>query len=170
MAIFDRSVSRVTGPLACYAAGFSAELGARGYGQDAIYLHLRLIAELSAWLSVQELDAGQLSPAVTDRFVTGIRATCRRLVSARALAPILGYLHDLGVLGEAEAEPANERDALLAAYQQYLRRERGVGERTVHGYAPHAAEFLAGVGDRLDEALRELTGPEVLAILKEQLR
>ena len=35
MAIFDRSVSWVTGPLACYAAGFAVELPARGWGSDS---------------------------------------------------------------------------------------------------------------------------------------
>ena len=61
MAIFDRSVSWVTGPLACYAAGFAAELPARGWGSDSIYLHLRLMRELSAWMSAQGLGTGQLS-------------------------------------------------------------------------------------------------------------
>ena len=69
MAIFDRSVSWVTGPLACYAAGFAAELPARGWGSDSIYVHLRLMRELSAWMSAQGLGTGQLSPAEADRFV-----------------------------------------------------------------------------------------------------
>ncbi len=60
MAVFDRSVSWVTGPLACYAAGFAAELPARGWGSDSIYLHLRLMRELSAWMSAQGLGTGQL--------------------------------------------------------------------------------------------------------------
>lgn len=74
MALFDRSVSQVTGPLACHAAGFAAELAAQGYGTDSIYAHLRLMRELSAWMSGQGLGAGQLSPG----FVPVMRATRRR--------------------------------------------------------------------------------------------
>ena len=119
MALFDRSVSWVTGPLACYAAGFAAELPAQGWGSDSVYLHLRLMRELSAWMSAQGLGTGQLSPAEADRFVPVMRATRRRLVSVKGLAPVLGYLRDQGVLPEPDVVPASERDALLLAYQQH---------------------------------------------------
>src|SRR5260370_36512445 len=118
MALFDRSVSWVTGPLACYAAGFSAELAARGWGRDSIYLHLRLMRELSAWMSAQGLGAGQLSPAAADRFVPGMRATRRRLVSARGLVLIRGDLRGHGRLPGPGVRPGSERYALLLAYQQ----------------------------------------------------
>lgn len=82
MATFDRSVSRTTGPLARYAAGFTAELAAEGYSESSIYLHLQLVAELSVWLSSQGLSVEQLSSAVADRFVPTMRVTRRRLKSA----------------------------------------------------------------------------------------
>ena len=170
MAIFDRSASLVTGPLACYAAGFAAELGARGWSRDSIYRHLQLMRELSAWMSGQGLDAGQLSPAAADRFVPVMRATRRRLVSVHALALILGYLRDRGVLPAPDVVPASERDALLLAYQQYLRGERGLSEPTVRTYTRYAAAFLVWAGDPLHEALAQLTGPDVLGILERQLR
>jgi site-specific recombinase XerD len=170
MATFDRSVSRVTGPLACYAAGFTAELATQGYGESSIYLHLRLMTELSAWLSGQELGAGQLSADVADRFVAVMRASRRRLVSARGLAPALRYLHDLAVLPEPDSPASSERDELLSAYQRYLRGERGVCERTVRTYTPYAAAFLDRTGDPLHEVLPGLTGPEVLGILMRQLK
>jgi integrase/recombinase XerD len=166
MAIFDRSVSWVTGPLACYAAGFAAELAARGWSRDSIYLHLRLMRELSAWMSAQGLGAGQLSPAAADRFMPVMRATRRRLVSVQGLAPVLGYLRDHGVLPEPDVVPAGERDALLLAYQQYLRGERGLSEATLRTYTWFAAAFL----DRAGEVLAELTGPDVLGILERQIK
>jgi integrase/recombinase XerD len=170
MALFDRSVSWVTGPLACYAAGFAEELAARGWSRDSIYLHLRLMRELSAWMSAQGLGAWQLSPAAADRFVPVMRATRRRLVSARSLALILGYLRDQDVLPEPDVVPGSERDALLLAYQQYLRAERGLSEATVRTYTHFAAAFLDRAGDPLREVLAELTGPDVLGILERQLK
>jgi hypothetical protein len=116
MATFDRSVSRVTGSLARYAAGFTAELAAQGYGEASIYLHLRLVADLSVWLSSQGLGVEQLSPAVADRFVLAMRVTKRRLSSARGLAPFTGYLDGLDVLPEPDQTAASERDALFSAY------------------------------------------------------
>lgn len=75
--------------MACYAAGFTAELAAQGYCEDSIYAHLQLVAKLSAWLSAQGLGVEQLSPAVADRFVPVIPATATR---SRPL-----YLDDAGV-------------------------------------------------------------------------
>jgi integrase/recombinase XerD len=170
MALFDRSVSWVTGPLACYASGFAADLAARGWGSDSIYLHLRLMRELSAWMSAQGLGTGQLSPAEANRFVPVMRATRRRLVSVKGLAPVLGYLRDQGVLPEPDVVPASERDALLLAYQQYLRSERGLSDATVRTYTWFAAAFLDRAGDPLREVLAGLTGPGVLGILERQLK
>jgi integrase/recombinase XerD len=170
MAMFGRSVARVTGPLGPYAAGFTAELTAQGYSEPSIYLHLRLLAELSAWLSSEGLGVGQLSPAVAERFLLVMRAGRRRLASARGLAPLVGYLHGLDALPAPDMAPASEQDALLLVYQRYLRSERGVCERTVDAYTPLAAAFLTAVGDPLRDALSTLTGPRVLEILKGQLR
>ncbi len=98
------------------------------------------------------------------------RVRRRRLASVRALAPVLGYLRDQGVLPEPDGVPASERDALLAAYQRYLRGERGLSEATVRTYSWFAAAFLDKVGDPLREVLAGLTGPDVLAILERQLK
>lgn len=170
MALFDRSASLVTGPLGCYAAGFAADLATRGWSTDSIYRHLQLMRELSAWMSGQGLDVGQLSPSAAERFVPAVRVRRRRLASVRALAPVLGYLRDQGALPEPDGVPASERDALLAAYQRYLRGERGLSEATVRTYSWFAAAFLDKVGDPLREALAGLTGPDVLAILERQLK
>ncbi len=160
----------IAGPLARYAAGFAAELAAQGYTGWSISRHLHLMAHLSAWLRGQGMDAGQLSPAVMDRFVPVMRATRCTLVSARALAPMRRYLNGLGVLPQAAAAPGSTRDALLAAYQRYLRGERGVCEKTVKAYTPFAAVFLAGLGDPLEKTLADLTGPAVLDIMTARLR
>jgi integrase/recombinase XerD len=169
MALFDRSVSRVTGPLACYAAGFVADLAARGWSTDSIYRHLWLMRDLSAWMSAERLDAGQLSPSAAERFVPVGRVR-RRLASVRALVPMLEYLRGRGVLPEPEVAPAGERDALLLAYQRYLLGERGLSEATVRTYTWFAAAFLDKIGDPLPEVLAGLTGPDVLRILERQLR
>jgi integrase len=170
MALFDRSASRVAGPLACYSAGFAAELAALGYSVNSIYAHLRVMCVLSAWMSGQGLEAGDLSPGVADQFAPVLRAFQRHLKSAKALVPLMRYLRGLGVLPEPDAVPAGERDALVLAYQRYLRVDRGLSEKTVTTYTPYAAAFLDGAGGPLHEALAGLTGPGVLGILEQQLK
>src|SRR5260370_37573034 len=160
----------IAGPLARYAAGFAAELAAQGYAGWSISRHLHLMAQLSAWLRGQGMDAGQLSPAVMGRFVPVMRATRCTLVSARALAPMRRYLNGLGVLPQAAAAPGSTRDALLATYQRCRGGERGVCEKTVKAYTPFAAVFLAGLGDPLEKTLADLTGPAVLDIMTARLR
>ena len=170
MALFDRSASRVAGPLACYSAGFAAELAALGYSTNSVYAHLRVMCVLSAWMSGQGLEAGDLSPGVAGQFAPVLRVFQRHLKSAKALAPLMRYLRGLGVLPEPDAVQAGERDALVLAYQRYLRVDRGLSEKTVTTYVPYAAAFLDGAGEPLHEALAGLTGPGVLGILEQQLR
>ena len=95
MATSDRSVSRVTGSLARCAAGFAAELGAQGYGEASIYVHLGLAADLGVWLSGQGPDGEQLCPAVAPRgpVRAGHAGNQTPLISALGLAPLTGYLH-----------------------------------------------------------------------------
>ncbi len=172
MATFDLLVSRVTGPLAAHAAGFAAELTARGYAASSVRQHLGLMAELSRWLADQGLDAGRVSSAAAGQFAAVMRARRRSPVSARGLAPVLGYLRDVNVAPVAGVAAASggAREMLLAAFRQYLRCERGVCERTVFLYAPYAASFLARLGDPLPQALLDLTGAQVLGIVSDQLR
>jgi hypothetical protein len=82
----------VAGPLAGHAPGFAEHLTSLGYSDGAVHQQLLLLAEVSRWL--QRLDGGQLSPAGADRFAAEVGRGRKRLVSARSLRPLLGYLHD----------------------------------------------------------------------------
>ena len=171
----DLSGARVTGPLAVYAAGFAARLTFQGYAESSASRQLGLMAQLSAWLAGQGLGAGQLSPATAGRFVPVMRATRTYLVSARALSPLLGYLRAMGAAPPcAAAAPAEgSTEALLHAYEEHLRGDRGVCERTVAIYAPFAEAFLAalaGLGGELTPALADLTGPQALGVVAGQVR
>jgi integrase/recombinase XerD len=169
------SGSRVTGPLAAHASGFASQLASLGYAGSSVRRHLVLMAQLSAWLEGEGLQAGQLSPAMADRFVLVMRLTRTYLVSARALVPLLEYLRDLGAVPPCTVqEPAEgSPEGLLRVYQEHLRSERGVCERTVEIYAPFAQAFLAALarlGGQLPQALADLTGAQVLGVVSGQVR
>jgi site-specific recombinase XerD len=169
---YDLSGARVGGPLAEWAAGFSAYLTGRGYAASTVRQHLGLMADLSAWLGERRLWVGQLSPAMLDGFVLVMRGRRTHLLSALALAPLLGYLAKRGgVLPEFPPDrPVDARAVLLREYQGYLRAERNLGEATIRNYLLYAAGFLAGVDDPVEAGLASLCGAQVLGIVSVQLR
>lgn len=166
----------VSGPLASYAAGSAAQLAAQGYAECSVWRQRALMAGLSAWMAGEGLGAGQLSPAVVDLFVPVIRTTRSYLVSVRALGPLLGYLRGLGVAPPCTATaPADgSTEVAVRAYQEYLRRERGLCERTVAIYTPFAKAFLAALagpgGELTPSTLADLTGARVLSVVSRQVR
>jgi integrase/recombinase XerD len=166
-----RPCVRVAGPLASYAAGFRAELTDRGYAPRSAGEQLDLMAQLSGWLAGQGLDVDGLTAPVVAHFAGVMRTTRRHLVSARALAPLLGYFRGRGVGPEPEAVAAGTpREQLLAAYRGYLLGERGVTETTAANHMRVAAAFLAELADPLGEALTNLSAEQVLGIVSGQVR
>lgn len=106
------SRARVTGPLEPQADGFCAWLAGRGYAASSAAAQLHLMAHLSRWLVQEELTAGDLAPAVLDRFLAARRtAGYRRLLSVRATGPLAEYLTGTGLMAPAALEP---EDAVLA--------------------------------------------------------
>jgi integrase/recombinase XerD len=91
-------------------------------------------------------------------------------VTARALAPLLGYLRGLGVAPAASPRGAvGPVEVLLADYCDYLAVERGLTADTIEGYVLWVRPFLDGrlrAGDELD--LGGLSAADVLAFVVEQ--
>jgi len=152
----DPSRVRVTGPLACYADGFRAALGARGYSPWSQMFHLHLMAHVSRWLGEHGLDASGLTDTAAAAFVRDRRDSGRaRFRGVQGLAPLLGFLRDAGAAPlPAAAEPDDEAGRLAAEFAGYLAGERGLRPQTVACYARFAWRFLdslpaAGGGDVL---------------------
>lgn len=136
--------ARVTGPLEPQADGFRAWLAGRGYAASSAAAQLHLMAHLSRWLVQEELTAGDLAPAVLDRFLAARRtAGYRRLLSVRATGPLAEYLTGTGLMAPVALEP---EDAVLAGYRQYLVAERGLAASTVRNYLEVARLLAAEAG------------------------
>jgi len=94
------------------------------------------------------------------------RAAGRRgYVTARAMAPLLAYLRELGVVPSASpAQPSTRAEMLGERFRGYLTVERGLAESTAIGYVDAVKPFLAGLDeDGLD--LGELTAARVTAFV-----
>ena len=164
----DPSRVRVSGPLEVFAAGFAAELARLGYRRTPATFQLQLMAHASRWLQCEGLVADELTSEVVERFLAERRAAgYTNYVTARALAPLLGYLRGLGVVPAASPRLAvGAVEVLLAAYREYLAVERGLTTDTIEGYVLAVRPFLDGRlrdGDKLD--LGGLSAADVVAFV-----
>src|SRR4051812_14816654 len=167
----DPSRVRVSGPLEVFAEGFAAELARLGYRRTPATFQLQLMAHASRWLQGEGLGAGELTSEVVERFLAERRAAgYTNYVTARAMAPLLGYLRGLGVVPAESLRPAvGAVEVLLAGYRDYLSFERGLTAETIEGYMLAVRPFLEGRrvgGDELD--LGGLSAAEVVAFVVER--
>src|SRR5687767_11832535 len=94
----DPSRVTVSGPLEVFASGFAAELARLGYRRVPIVFQLQLMAHVSRWLAREGIGADALRSELVERFLAERRAAgYTNYVTARAMAPLLGYLRGLGV-------------------------------------------------------------------------
>lgn len=137
----------VTGPLACYGEAFREELLGQGYSQGSAAKQIHLMAHVSRWLEAQGLDVAAFDDCAGGRFLADRRAGgYGRLLSARALAPLLGYLRRLGVVAAPGLpEPETPADRLAGRFGEYLARERGLAPESIRSYTGVARRFLAEV-------------------------
>jgi site-specific recombinase XerD len=169
----DPSRVRVSGPLEVFASGFVAELARLGYRRTPATFQLQLMAHVSRWLQRERLGAGELTSEVVERFLAERRAAgYTNYVTARALAPLLGYLRGLGVAPAASPRVAvGAVDVLLADYRDYLAVERGLTADTIEGYVLWVRPFLDGRlrdSDELD--LDGLSAADVVAFVVARCR
>jgi integrase/recombinase XerD len=159
---------RIAGPLVGFRAGFEAELVTQGYSDLGAATQLRLLARLSDWLAVNDVEPSGLDDETIEAFfVDRRRAGCSRWYSSVGPQPVLSYLRAAGVVPRS-ALPVDWSAAgrLVAAYRRYLEHERGLTARTVAAYIAVAGRFLAAQesrGGRLE--LESLVAADVTAFV-----
>jgi integrase/recombinase XerD len=90
-------VSRVTGPLGPFAAGFVDHLSRQGIKPKTVGRHVALVAGLSEWLTAEGVAPSGLSSEVAERYAAARRAAGHsNRLTIKALEPLLGYLRGLG--------------------------------------------------------------------------
>jgi site-specific recombinase XerD len=163
-----RNPSRVplSGPLQEFGPGFVVELERLGYSPVGATLQVRFMARVSSWMQAEGLAPGELSDEVVEGFLDECRAAGHRdYVTARAMAPLLGFLRRLGVMPLASVpRPSTRAELLGERFRGYLSIERGLAKGTVTGYVDAVKPFLAGLDDEgLD--LRDLRAGQVTAFV-----
>jgi hypothetical protein len=145
---------RVSGPLARFEAAFRAELARAGYTPSSARGAVAAMAQLSRWLEVRAVSPAELRPPV----VADVRV--------RQLAPVLGFLREIGEVpapdSTIETAPV---EALLARFRAWLAEERGLSPVTVGCYGEQARTFLLHLPEPLDAPLRGLDAGQVTSFM-----
>lgn len=165
------SRARVVGPLEPYAHGFRSELARRGYSPFTVVWHLYLMGHLSRWLAGRGLEVSALTSELVDAFVVERRAAGyvgHR--SVRGLAPLLGYLQDLGVFVRPAPPAPSEVEELLARYARYLSEERGLAGTTIRRNVDLVRPFVAGLNTGAGVEVNRLGAGEVTAFVVTRCR
>ncbi|WP_219414675.1 site-specific integrase [Pseudonocardia nigra] len=124
------------------------------------------LGQVGQWSVAEGLEAAQLDEDRMVAFLAARRAAGqRRVPGARALAPLLGYLREAGVVPAAEPL-VSPLGVLLGRYRSWLLGERGLAATTVRRYENTARRFLqeqASVDERFE--LGALSGADVNVFL-----
>jgi site-specific recombinase XerD len=157
---------RKPGGLGPQVEGYRGWLLRRGYRPETVRNMLKELGQVGRWLTVQQLEAEQLDEQRVAAFIAARHAAgYRRVPGPRAMAPLLRYLREVGIL--AQARPlATPLGVLLAQYRTWMVGERGLAPSTVLRYENTARRFLTeqAVTDGVF-APTGLTGSDVNAFL-----
>jgi integrase/recombinase XerD len=162
---------RVVGPLRPYVRGFVEALARQGYAPASTPDQVRLLADVSRWLATEGVAPGDLTAERLAAFLHARRARYARLVSPRALGPLLGYLRGLRVVPDPAPPVAGTPvERLLEAYCAYLVRERGLVAGSVRLSSRVAHLFLAERAEPLRLDLERLGAEAVTRFVLRECR
>jgi integrase/recombinase XerD len=137
--------------LGSHLDSFCTRLADLGYRPATIRHKLWVVTELTRWLVEQHLGVEDLSERRAEEFLAARRRRGRSCRGFRqTVLQLLGQLRSVDVV--PTAEPACDDSpmaALLARYEEYLRRERMLAEGTIATYLPLVRAF---VDERLGSA------------------
>jgi integrase len=151
---------RVAGPLSSFVAGFAAKLAEQGYTDLSLANQLRLMAHFSRWLDANDLEPGELTSRLVDRYLAVRRRTRTAWRTRRGLAPLLEHLGLAGVVAPARPGASD----LVERYRRHLVDERRLCASRVTHCVATAAEFLEG------RVPTTLTRADVLAFVQRQAK
>ena len=142
----DHTGIRISGPLAGFAEGFGTELTLLGYAPASVRLQLKVLADLSDWLSIHGMAPADLRRSGLDRFLRHRRAAGHtRYASIRAVRPVLDYLQRLDVVPrQAPDAVLDPIDVTLDRFWRYLTVERALATVTARAYLDMVRPFVRG--------------------------
>jgi len=130
------------GILAPHLDGFAAWLWERGYSQATAQPHLRVVADLSRWLTRRGFGVRDVDETHARQFLRFRRRRRLHRGDWAALRLAIRYMRELGIVASPSAAVDDEHVSLEHAFATYLLREKGVAPATEKNYGREIAEFL----------------------------
>jgi site-specific recombinase XerD len=157
---------RVRGVLEDHGESFRAKLLAEGYTEGSAAHQVLLMAHFSRWLERRGLTAQRLDRNAVAAFLTARRSEGYvRLLSSRAMAPMVEYLLGVGVMADEVLEPKDPVQVLLGEFEDYLVTHRGLAAASVRSYVGVARRFLSCATNGKASDLRGLSAATVASFI-----
>ncbi len=163
----------VDGPLVPFVGGLGAALVAEGYSGQQAGLLIGLMAEVSRWLGVGGLGAGDLTGEAIDAFFAARMPSGSRCRTARSLRPVMAYLRSIGVApapAEVVVGRAGIEVELLGCYRRWCIAQRGLTAMTTDQYSRRVVRFLALWRPDGEVVVADLDGAAILATISAAAR
>jgi integrase/recombinase XerD len=159
-----------SGPLVSYIEDFAASLIGEGYAPYTLKTKYQLVGDLSAWLARRGLPLAALDAKHFRQFYVHRHGGCRR-GDARSEQQLLEFLRAREAIPPlaSKAKP-NSIDALVQAYERFLRNERGVSAATLTSYLPIIRRFLAQSFAGKEPCLADLQAKDVHEFILREAR
>ena len=140
-----------------------------GYRAATIRMQLWLLDGFQSWLEAKGLAVADLNPAVVDEFVKGRRRWRKRRSMSRAaggenitLQLLLQRLEARGVISLLPVpKEVSATEQLAERFGTFLKRERGLNPKTIHGYMPYVRRLLDERFRKCELDLSKLTPNDV---------
>ncbi len=143
------------GPLAEQLDQLVITLQNEGYARDSIRISVSSAAKFSRWLERRECTAGDVTDALVDQYLSGIRRypSGKQRKCVQGLAHMVRLLRQQGVLAIAQdTQLQTNTDSWLSEYKHYLTNVAGLRESTCIVYCRNARYMLTALfpDDRVD--------------------
>jgi integrase/recombinase XerD len=142
------------GPAGAFFEGFARALSQAGYAEITARRHLRAAEHFIYWADRQGLAARTLTERSLERFGRHLRrCRCPRYGHTHRVEVLYGarlflrHLQEAGLIAVTAVERTAHDPALLMAFREWMRQQRGTCERTLDNYAIHIRELLRRLGE-----------------------
>jgi len=125
---------------------FVEHLRAARYADETVHRKRAIAAEFAQWAQQHLIVADNLNSNSAAQFITRLpeRAKTRVALERATVRLFLRHLYTRGRLQRPSAkEIESGPDSYLRRYEDYLRKDRGLTENSVHVYAPFIRDFLS---------------------------
>jgi site-specific recombinase XerD len=142
------------GPAGVFLEGFAGELWGAGYAESTSRRHIRAAEHLLYWAGEQGIGPREFHEQVLHNFHHHLsQCRCPGYGHADLLGLLngarlfMGHLRGTGVITTSVASQTPQDPALLTAFCQWMRRQRGTKDSTLGTYSISIRELLRHVGE-----------------------